>query len=78
MHADVLCRVRGVKKKTAAGYMRPKRCRGWEELLYQMERREIKMHRGVEKRFDRRAVGRSTTSGAGAVSAETRAVVECV
>lgn len=55
--------------------MRPKRCRGWEELLYQMERREIKMHRGVEKRFDRRAVGRSTTSGAGAASAETRAVV---
>lgn len=36
------------------------------------------MHRGVEKRFDRRAAGRSTTSGAGAVSAETRAVVERV
>lgn len=40
------------KKETWSGYMRPKRCREWEELLYQMERREIKMHCGVEKHFD--------------------------
>lgn len=47
-------------------------------LLYQMESREIKMHRGFEKRFDRRRCRLLDNFCAGAVSAEMYTLAEYV
>lgn len=56
------------------GYMRPKGV----GLLYQLERREIKMRHGIEKRFDRCRCRLLDNFCAGAVSAEMYTLAEYV